>query len=284
MTLRLKPAFEYPLPEVTELFNQAYRDYIVPIHFAPEVMAKGLRIHGIDLSTSQVVCRDEEAIGLGLLAHRGWTTRLAGMGIVPEHRHSGIGKWLLSQLLDQGRARGDRFWTLEVIEENKPAFQLYKNLGFTVHRRLVGFQAGSPDGEPLARLEEVDIHQVARLLIQTRPDDLPWQISGETLAQIGPPAQGFHFENGYAVIEDQGEQIEIMALVAPPDSQRRGVIAALLRGLFSRFPNRHWKVAARWLEEASEPFEELGFEKMPIAQKQMFLDLQQPGELTHDRQ
>src|SRR4051794_5197509 len=138
MSLHLEPALNRSFVELADLLNKAYTGYFVPISFTPAALVRAVRVHGIDLGTSRVVCHKDVAVGVALLAHRGWTTRLAAMGIVPESRFTGIGQWLLDEILAEGPQRRDRVFTLEVIEDNRPARRLYEKVGFKVQRRLLG--------------------------------------------------------------------------------------------------------------------------------------------------
>jgi ribosomal protein S18 acetylase RimI-like enzyme len=283
MSLHLEPAWKYPFADLAELLNRAYSGYFVPISFTPAALARTVRVHGIDLHTSQVVFHDDVAAGVALLAHRGWTTRLAAMGVVPEFRYRGIGKWLLDSLLDAGRCRGDRAFTLEVIESNAPALRLYRKAGFTARRRLLGYLCDSPRGEPAEGVEEVDVREVARVLLDEGPPDLPWQVSGETVGQLGPPARGFRLGDAVAVVEQHATVVELMCLVVSRRARRQGSATRLLRALFSRYPGAGWLVAARFPEEVpARLFTRLGFVQEPISQQQMVLDLvevQQSGGL-----
>ena len=279
MNLQLEPALKYSMIELSDLFNNSYAGYVVPVSFTPSILAKGFRLHGIDLGTSQIVVEDGKGVGIALLAHRGWTTRLAAMAIVPEFRHKGIGRWLMETILQQGHQRGDRVWTLEVIEENKSALQLYQRAGFKAHRRLIGFQCDNPQGKTCASLEEVDVREVAQILLQYGTDDLPWQVSGETLSQLGPPACGFRLSEAFAAIEKQDNRIELLSVVVLPQTRRQGQATRLLKGLFSKYPNCHWRIPARFPEEiAPGLFENLGFERDRISQQQMFLTVEKAGQ------
>src|SRR5262245_30936015 len=102
MGLHLEPAWTSPLPELADLFNRAYAGYFVPISLTPPALARMVRVHGVDLDTSRVVYRDGVAVGVALLAHRGWTTRLAATGVAPESRGRGVGRWLLGEVLAAG--------------------------------------------------------------------------------------------------------------------------------------------------------------------------------------
>lgn len=170
------------------------------------------------------MCQNDVPVGMGLLAHRGWTTRLAAMGIRPEDRHTGVGKWLLEQLIAGCKDRGGRFLTLEVITANVPALSLYQELGFVARRRLLGYRCDSPVGESCGPLEEIDVREVGRVLVDAEPPDMPRQISGETIGQLGPPARAFRLGDVHAVIEQHGMEMELIAIVAPsscPLSWRR---------------------------------------------------------------
>ena len=76
--------------------------------------------------------------GIALIARRGWTSRLAAMGISLEWRGRGAGTWFINGLLREASERGEREMVLEVIEQNEPAVALYTRSGFEIVRRLVG--------------------------------------------------------------------------------------------------------------------------------------------------
>jgi ribosomal-protein-alanine N-acetyltransferase len=66
------------------------------------------------------------------------------LAIAPEVRRSGLGRWLLTQLLHQAQQRGLERATLEVRASNTAALKLYKNLGFRIAGRRRGYY---DDGE-----------------------------------------------------------------------------------------------------------------------------------------
>src|SRR4051794_27022782 len=99
MSLHLEPAMNCSFVALADLLNMAYAGYFVPVSFSPAALARTVRVHGIDLGTSRVAYHKDVAVGVALLAHRGWTTRLAAMGIVPESRTTGVGRWLLDEIL-----------------------------------------------------------------------------------------------------------------------------------------------------------------------------------------
>jgi len=75
-----------------------------------------------------VVERDGEAIGRIYLDRRSDELRLIDIALIPKTRNQGLGKALLMDLLDEGRATG-----LPVrihVERFNPAMRLYLRLGF----------------------------------------------------------------------------------------------------------------------------------------------------------
>src|SRR3712207_3956452 len=96
------------------------------------------RRESLDLRASRVLMEGERPIALILVARRGWTARIAAMGIVPSHRARGLGRHALGEVIDDLRRLGDRHLLLEVIDTNEPAVRLYRSLGFETRRRLIG--------------------------------------------------------------------------------------------------------------------------------------------------
>ncbi len=58
------------------------------------------------------------------------------MGVVPEFRQRGLGRYMLTRVLHEARAAGCRGVFLAVDEQNQPARHLYAKLGFEPTRRL----------------------------------------------------------------------------------------------------------------------------------------------------
>src|SRR6185369_5044795 len=143
-SFELKPASEFPIPEIAELLTRGFEGYFVPIQITPAVLLTMLRRDSIDLNESRVLHRDGEPIGVALIARRGWTSRLAAMGIVSDARHGGAGTFGMQQLINEARTRGDHEMLLEVIEQNTAGVKLYQKVGFEIVRRLVGYKLENP--------------------------------------------------------------------------------------------------------------------------------------------
>jgi len=57
------------------------------------------------------------------------TMHVSVVYVLPDNRQAGIGRRLVEELFDWGRAKGAEYCTLNVLEKN-PARSLYKSLGF----------------------------------------------------------------------------------------------------------------------------------------------------------
>ncbi len=276
MSLSMQSAAEIPLPDLIGVFNRAFDGYIGgTIQFTVGAFLVFLAREGIDLNLSGVVLRAGELVGFGLIARQSWTSRLAVMGIVPEAQGQGVGSWFLTQLIHQVRARGERAFVLEAFEQNTPAVQLYQNKGFRVVRRLIGCTAESLVGDPNAVQDwrEIDVLDVAKLIISQGAPDLPWQIAGTSIARLGTPHVGCQCGSACAVITDPNrETIYLRALIVPTDQRRQGQATRLIHALAARYPGKKWAVPALCPEEYSVNFfEKIGFTREPLNQFQMEL-------------
>jgi ribosomal protein S18 acetylase RimI-like enzyme len=270
MDLELTSIPDYGLEKTVRLLNQGFADYFVPIEFTTAALLNMLVHDSVDSTSSRVVLQDGEAVGVALIARRGWSSRLAGMAIVPSARRAGVGKWLMAQLLAQAKGRGERRMVLEVIEQNTAALRLYKGCGFRVLRRLVSLTASRPEVDVRGELSEVDVRETAWLVTAHGLPELPWQISGESLACLGPPNRAYRMGAACIVISNpDAPRIGIRSLVVEPCARRQRQATRLLQAVFAHHPGKEWSVPALCPEEIGGVFEKVGFEKGKLSQLQM---------------
>ena len=271
MKLETASLLEFGLQPTLTILDRGFADYFVPIQITFEHILGMLRVDSVDATASRVVLKDSQPAGVALIARRGWSSRLAGMAILPEARGQGVGRWLVEQIIADAKARGDRRLELEVIEENTPAIHLYERAGFLKVRKLVSYSLENPSGTTVA-LSEIDMHTLGRLIILHGYQDFPWQISGESLLQMGLPNRAFRYmDSAVAISSPAAEQIFLRALLLNIENKTQ--IQTLLQGLFALFPDKTWKVPAIFPEEFSSTFEKSGFKREMLAQFQMALRL-----------
>ena len=164
--IRLIPASQFTVDELTAIYNQTRVDYMIPMPMNAARLAEYIKIYDVDLDRSLVAVEDETLRGvamLGVRAERTWITRL---GVLPSTRRSGVGEALMRGLLEQSARLGIDFNMLEVIKNNTPAHQLFLKLGFyevgelLIMRRPPTMQTYEPviaDARRLERYEALDL-------------------------------------------------------------------------------------------------------------------------------
>jgi GNAT superfamily N-acetyltransferase len=262
------------LDRAADIMRRAFSDYVVKIEATPGTLQQMAKLDGVDFALSRVVLRDGDPVGVAFVARRGDASRLAGIALVPDARRQGIGRATVMRLVDEARSRGDRTMVLEVVEQNLPAVRLYESCGFARMRRLVGFrrpvQADNVMPRSGAPLREVDVGAVAAVVAGHGLPDLPWQLSGETLARLPPSTAGYALDGAWiAVTTPNGSEAGIRALVTERPYQGNGRGAALLRAVLAKYPDKEWKMSAIWPDELAAVFLEAGFSRLSMTQWQM---------------
>jgi ribosomal protein S18 acetylase RimI-like enzyme len=233
-----------------------------------------LRKDGLDLAISRILLVDGEPVGIALLAHRGWTSRLAAMGIERGMRGRGAGSWFMDRLIDEACERGEHEMVLEVIEQNETAVHLYKKCGFEIVRRLIGLLRKDASEDRTTQLTEINIREAARLVSQHGLSNLPWQLSAETLAQMNPPVCAYRNGEACIVISNpQVDDIVVWSLLVESQARGRGLGTETLIAVMAKHPGKTWHVPALFPEELGKIFEKAAFERESLSQWQMKLTL-----------
>jgi len=274
MIFDASPASDHPLPDLLEVLNRGFENYFVPIHLNLHQFLTMVRKDSIDLTASHVLLVDGERSGIALIARRGWTSRLAAMGIATSLRGKGAGSWLMERLIEEAFERGDHEMVLEVIEQNEPAIRLYQKFGFQTIRRLIGLlrtDAKEFDSDPL---DEMDVREAGSLISQHGLPDLPWQLSGETVAQMTPPTRAYRKGQAYIVISDpEAEHVVIWSLLVASEARGKGLGVDLLKAVIAKHAGRTWHVPAIYPEELGKVLEQAGFVREELSQCQMRLPI-----------
>jgi len=276
MDFQFCAAYELPLTDLADLFTRAFANYIGgAVHMDARLLSSVLAKENVDGSLSQLILQADRPVGFGLMSRQGNTSRLAGMGIVPESQGQQVGFRLLSHLLQQGRERHETHMVLEAFEQNTRAVKLYQKAGFQIVQRLYGYHAEQLPGETAAHLRESDCYTVAKALVQWGDADLPWQISGTTMARLGHPNRAYILDQAMAVISDPTQEtIYLRCLLVPPPHRNQGQGSRLLRALASAFPQKQWAIQALCPERYGTGFfEKRGFIRQPLNQVLMAIAL-----------
>lgn len=275
MLLDTKPVSDYPLPDLTQLLNLSFENYLVPVAFNLSQFLTMIRKDSLDLAASRVLLVDEQPAGIALIARRGWTSRLAAMGIVQGQRSKGAGSRFMRKLIDEARERNDHAMVLEVIEQNENAVKLYQKCGFQSVRRLIGLIRKDAIEKNKTSLTAIDLREAGSLIAQHGLADLPWQLAGETIAHMNPPACAYR--NGPALVVTSNlavEHVVIWSLLVEPQARGQQLGVEMLKSVIANHPGKTWHIPAIFPEEFGKLFERAGFEQEELTQWQMKLDLE----------
>ena len=80
-------------------------------------------------------------------------TDMMNVAVDPEFRRRGIGRMLISELIERLRAAGSHCLTLEVRSSNEPAIALYRTLGFAQIGKRPGYYRNPREDALILRKE-----------------------------------------------------------------------------------------------------------------------------------
>lgn len=181
--VKLIPASEFTLDELTGIYNQTRVDYMVPMPMNAARLAEYISVYDVDLEHSLVAMQENDLRGvamLGVREGRAWITRL---GVIPTTRRSGVGEALMVGLLEQAEKLNIQFDMLEVIKNNTPAHTLFLKLGFYEIGELLVLRRSPviPPTDPVvADAQRLDRHEALTLVGRDRGTQ-PWTNQSESL-------------------------------------------------------------------------------------------------------
>jgi GNAT superfamily N-acetyltransferase len=228
MKVEFRPSSDYSLAELATLFTASYEGYFIPFVVDETQLSYMVDVFDLDLSRSFVAVEPERPIGLANLGRRGERTWLGGVGVVPDHRGSGVGERLTRRLLDQAREAGAREMVLEVIVENAPAIALYEKLGFARTRELEVLALAATTEPSEAR--DTDLEEALESVAANRGAPEPWQRADETVANLarrGSPPRAITVAGAAAIFSEDGDRVSL--LQAAGHAAGLGALAVSLR-------------------------------------------------------
>lgn len=240
----MPPIEFYPVSQVdfeafTAAFNRAYADYFTPIVMTASSFRVLVRHDDVNLDASVAAVEGEQIVGTGLLGLRDRAAWIGGMGVIPEKRRQGIGRRMMDYLLTQARHhRATEVW-LEVIEDNREALHLYRQLGFVTVRRLLVLQRHPHSQTPPDSPYTIRTWPAAELLRYFGPfHDHPncWQRDLRSLQHRASMLRGWaalYGEElvGYALGWSHHSEVRLADLATHPAHDRAAIAQAILAHL-----------------------------------------------------
>ncbi len=240
MSIKLVPADNYTIEELTYAYNQTRVDYMVPMPMNVARLQEYIHLYDVDLPQSLVALENNELVGLGMLAlrlNRSWVTRL---GLIADQRRKGAGRALMEGLLDNSDSLGINQNMLEVIVGNIPAHKLFLKLGFEEAGELLILRR-APDQiqKPTTKMQSMDRGDIFYNL-NHRKTAQPWTNQTESLAKA-KGLSGFHVytpSGGHGWLVYQRTLFNISRLMfGTEDGDPKEIMLELLRHLHTLFPN-----------------------------------------------
>jgi GNAT superfamily N-acetyltransferase len=238
-----RPVLNFTSIQVTEAMNRSFEEYLVPMVFTPASFERRFRGEHLDAEASKLWFQGDELVGVVFIARRGWTSRVAAMGVVQEARGKQFGRQMLQTAIDEAAARGDKTMLLEVFADNERARRLYERLGFRNERELFSFRhvptPKSPPVETSHQLQEVDPSEVARLVMLDGDPNSSWMYAPESLVAAASPTRAFVLdEKAYVMLRQEAERTLLLTVLVRPEYRRQGRGRELLHVVEAAFPEK----------------------------------------------
>jgi ribosomal protein S18 acetylase RimI-like enzyme len=222
------------LAQITEVFNHAFSDYIIPLKLTNEAMAEKMKTENISLELSAGAFDQEQLAGFVLHGYdviEGVPTVYnGGTGVIPSHRGRAITASIYHHIIPKLQSRGIHHHVLEVISTNKPAISVYEKLGFKKQRELGVYKKS----DPINFISDVEIKEMELdgSLFKTFSSCGPsWQ---NNTASIFRNREGHEFIAAFLDDQIAGCAVYVKAtgrvkqLAVHPNHRRKGIGTALI--------------------------------------------------------
>ena len=140
----IRPLTAADFDAVHAAFIAAFSDYVVPLSPTREQLLEMFTRRGWVPEASIAAFDDDQLVAFtlnGVEKNRAYDT---GTGVVPTHRHHGLGREVMRACYPLLREHGCCEYVLEVLEANERAYALYLAEGFVVSRGLQCWKFESP--------------------------------------------------------------------------------------------------------------------------------------------
>jgi ribosomal protein S18 acetylase RimI-like enzyme len=288
----LTPPLDLSLTQLADALTHCFEGYILPAHFTPALVASMIRIDGIDLASSVVARNENDIVGVALIARRGKACRVAAMAVAKSARRHGVGKSILAKAIEDAKARNETEMFLEVIEQNPPAIELYKQVGFKIQHRLLGFEMMLADPnavdqptligkaekpakkKPASALKDSTFPEIAGALRKRGPLATSWSIAPASIEQLSGPSRPTKCGEVLAVITPTGEDTIVGRAIAFAKEPLADAIKAWISAMANDFPGKKLFIPAFFPEpEYKDAMCGAGLSIADISQFQMSLEL-----------
>ena len=135
-TIALRPATNADIEFCFDLHKSAFFQYVTDTWGWDEEDQRAIHRRNFKPGRVQIVTDNGVDVGRLDVDYGDEEYFLLLIELLPSHRGQGLGSRLIRTVLDQAAAEGKPL-TLNVLEVNRRAYELYRRLGFTEVERLV---------------------------------------------------------------------------------------------------------------------------------------------------
>jgi len=238
---------------IHQCFNEAFSDYLVPMHLSFEQFQRTLIRNGVHQKFSLGLYDRNNLVGFILNGVGTWnncsTVYDSGTGILKEYRGKKHSKKMFAVLKRNLLHHGFSQYLLEVIQTNTPALTLYCNQGFKIERELLCFTI-EKETLPKANLNfNVHFKKMSVLpwdVVTTFWNAPPsWQNSIHAVKRCVNQFEriGAYKDNtfvGYAIFDPQSG--EIVHIAVRKNVRRKGIGSALLNRISAETEGAHLRI------------------------------------------
>ena len=242
------PGSSFDLDFLADLYTRTFADYFYPCLVTTAELAEIVRIEQLDLDRCPVMIVEEKPVGFATLGIRGSESYCRGFGVIVPYRGKGLGHVLCEEMIRLARDAGARRMTLGVIQENTPAIQTYRRVGFQRLRELVSLKwrvnaddAGRRDrkstADQVVEASPEDLLRQFEDLHTVRPvwdRDLPSLRERDDLRGLAVISGGV--SEAHVLFREHGERAEIVDLGARAGGGSSRHVGSLLSKLQEAHP------------------------------------------------
>ena len=215
--------------------NEIFEDYIIKIHVTRQFFLDFLSSVGGDLRNVLTAMDGDRIVGyINPVAdqNEGW---IGGVGILRGYRGRGIGTRLMGEAERMLAAKGVREVSLEVIEGNSGAEELYKRLGYHPTKKFLTaeglpsrFQGFGIQPKPASLNDVLSLHSRSYC-------DTCWQRrKSEAVVQSAKGSEMYKVDGGFVIVRIIDTNGFIPFLGVAPEKRRKGIGTSLAKFALSR--------------------------------------------------
>lgn len=142
--MKIQSLANISVSELASVFNEAFKDYLIPIQFTEATLTDKITTEHIFLEYSAGVFAAEKLVAFVLIGIDSKNNQMlsynAGTGVIPEFRGQHLTQKMYDYLLPLLRKNNIQNHYLEVITQNQKALKIYESIGYQITKKVGCFK------------------------------------------------------------------------------------------------------------------------------------------------